>query len=190
MSSLRSHLRSVAFGICAVVYTNIIHAEPNVIFDAGKKHSQSMETYLRVFKKPSQFVLPDDAASRQRIQQELLDRASQHGGYGGVRVPIRSQTLTPQRVASKDAYFPNLMTPLFVVGADPVSLAWLKQWREALLKVGAVGWVVQAENAEELRAIAEAGAGLRFMAMSGDALTDVFGVNGYPVLISQRAIEQ
>lgn len=190
MSSHRSHFRSVVFGICAVVYTNIIHAAPNVIFDAGEKHSQSMETYLRVFKKPSQFVLPDDPASRERIRQELLDRAKIHGGYGGVRVPIRTSALSPMRIESRDAYFPNLMTPLFVVGADSVSLAWLKQWREALLKVGAVGWVVQAENAEELRAIAEAGAGLRFMAMSGDALTEVFGVNGYPVLISQRAIEQ
>lgn len=173
------------------VFTAVpIGAAPVVIYDAGEKSTQSMQTYLRVLHKPAQFVLPDDPETRARIQQDLLDRAKAHGGYGGVRVPIRTRSLIPQRIVSKDAYFPNLSIPLFIVGADPASLSWLKQWREALLKVGAVGWVVQAENAEELRAVAEAGAGLRFMAMPGDALTDIFGVNAYPVLISERAIEQ
>lgn len=165
-------------------------AGPVLIYDAGPQHTQSMNAYLRVLHKPPKFVLPDDPEARARIQRDLQRRARQQGHYGGVRVPIRTHTLTPQRIDSKDAYFPNLSVPLFVVGADPVSLAWLKQWREALLKVGAVGWVVQAESAQELRAVAEAGAGLRFMAMPGDALADIFGVNGYPVLISERAIEQ
>lgn len=173
------------------VFTAVpIGAAPVVIYDAGEKSTQSMEAYMRVLRKPAQFVLPDDPETRARIQQDLLDRAKEHGGYGGVRVPIRTSTMTPQRIASKDAYFPNLTMPIFIVGADPVSLAWLKQWREALLRVGAVGWVVQADDAQELRAVAEAGAGLRFMAMPGDALPDIFGVNGYPVLISERAIEQ
>lgn len=167
-----------------------LRAAPVVIYDAGNTSTQAMDAYTRVLGKPAQFVLPDDPETRARIQQDLLDRANKHGGYGGVRVPIRTRNLTPQRIASKDAYFPNLSTPLFIVGADPVSLTWLKQWREALLKVGAVGWVVQAENAQELRAVAEAGAGLRFMAMPGDALANIFGVKGYPVLISERAIEQ
>jgi integrating conjugative element protein (TIGR03765 family) len=76
------------------------------------------------------------------------------------------------------------------VGADANSLAWLRTWREVLFNVGAVGWVVQAEDAGELRAIAEAGRGLRMMTLDGESIPEVFGVSSYPVLITSRAIEQ
>lgn len=165
-------------------------AAPVVIYDAGEQQTQPMDTYLQVLRKPAHFELPDDPNARAQIQHELRERARKYGGSGSVRLPIRTTALTPLRIESRDAYFPNLMIPLFIVGADPMSLTWLKQWRSALLKVGAIGWVVQADNAQDLQAIAEAGAGLRFMAMPGDALNRIFGVKGYPVLISERAIEQ
>lgn len=188
--AIRLSLSAAAFLTIQMAMSVPVGASPQIIYDAGETKTQSMETYLRVLRKPAQFVLPDDPETRARIQQDLLARAAEHGGYGGVRVPIRTRTMTPQRLTSKDAYFPNLSIPLFIVGADAMSLSWLQQWREALLKVGAVGWVVQAENEAELRAVAQAGAGLRFMALPGDPLSEIFGVNGYPVLISERAIEQ
>lgn len=167
-----------------------VSAAPRMLYDASEGASQPIDPYLRVLRKSAQFVLPDDPATRSKIQQDLLAIGRKHGGYSGVHVPIRTSNLVPGRTTTRDAYFPNLAMPLFVVGADPLSLAWLKQWRTALVKVGAVGWVVQAENEQELRAVAEAGAGLRFMAAPGNALTGVFGIEVYPVLISERAIEQ
>ncbi|MFZ5603091.1 MAG: PFL_4695 family integrating conjugative element protein [Pseudomonadota bacterium] len=149
-----------------------------------------METYLRVFKAPVRFSLPDSAENRRALQQEIAARAKAHGNAGGVRVPIRTANMQPARIESRDAYFPNLITPVFIVGADANSLAWLRTWRDALLKVGAIGWVVQAENADELRAIAEAGHGLRLMTLEGESIPEVFGLSSYPVLITSRAIEQ
>lgn len=180
----------VAVAVSCLFWVGGMQAAPVVLHEGGEGATQSMATYLSVLNKPAQFSLPDDPEARQRIVQELQMRAAAQGGAGAVRVPIRTRTLTPQTVKSQDAYFPNLLTPVFIVGADPFSLNWLKQWREALLKAGAVGWLVQAENAEDLKAVAEAGAGLRFMAMQGDALSQIFGINAYPVLISARAIEQ
>jgi integrating conjugative element protein (TIGR03765 family) len=149
-----------------------------------------METYMRIFKAPARFSLPDSAENRKALQQEIAARAKAHGHAGGVRVPIRTSNMRPARIESRDAYFPNLVTPVFIVGADANSLAWLRTWREVLFNVGAVGWVVQAEDAGELRAIAEAGRGLRMMTLDGESIPEVFGVSSYPVLITSRAIEQ
>jgi integrating conjugative element protein (TIGR03765 family) len=167
-----------------------VSAAPVVIHDAGPEHTQSMETYMRIFKAPARFSLPDSAENRKALQQEIAARAKAHGHAGGVRVPIRTSNMRPARIESRDAYFPNLVTPVFIVGADANSLAWLRTWREVLFNVGAVGWVVQAEDAGELRAIAEAGRGLRMMTLDGESIPEVFGVSSYPVLITSRAIEQ
>lgn len=167
-----------------------VSAAPVVIHDAGVDKTQPMEKYMRIFHKPAQFTLPDDPVALARLKKDLLTRAAKHGGTSSVRVPIRTTNMRPEKTETRDAYFPNLSIPLFIVGADPASLSWLRHWHDALAKSGAVGWVVQAETAEELKAIADAGAGLRLLVMSGESLPGIFGVNTYPVLISERAIEQ
>lgn len=181
---------AAVIGVVCVMLSDQVTAAPVIIHDAGPERTQSMETYLRIFKAPARFSLPDSAENRSALQQEIAARAKAHGNAGGVRVPIRTTNMHPTRIESRDAYFPNLITPIFIVGADANSLAWLRTWRYALLKVGAMGWVVQAENADELRAIAEAGRGLRLMTLTGESIPEVFGLSSYPVLITSRAIEQ
>lgn len=187
---MNSTHRSTLVALIASLLIMPVSATPVVIHDAGADKTQSMEKYMRIFHKPAQFTLPDDPVAQARLKKNLLARAAKHGGPGSVRVPIRTANMRPEKTSTRDAFFPNLSIPLFIVGADPASLNWLRHWRDALVKSGAVGWVVQAETEEELKAIAEAAAGLRLLAMSGESLPTIFGVETYPVLISERAIEQ
>lgn len=166
------------------------NAEPTVIYDAGPASSQSMEAYVRILSTPKQFQLPKDAKAMALLQQKLSEKMQAQGSHRFVRVPIRTPNMRPARIESKDAYFANMITPIFIVGADANSLQWLRVWRDALTRVGAIGWVVQAENEQDLRAIADAGHGLRMMTMSGESIPQVFGISSYPVLISSRSIEQ
>lgn len=165
-------------------------AEPTVIYDAGPAQSQSMEAYVRILSTPKRFQIPKDAKSMAFLQQKISEKMQTYGGSRFVRVPIRTPNMRPARIESKDAYFANMITPIFIVGADANSLQWLRVWRDQLARVGAIGWVVQAENEHELRAIADAGRGLRMMTMSGESIPQVFGISSYPVLISNRSIEQ
>ncbi|MGE0116212.1 MAG: PFL_4695 family integrating conjugative element protein [Steroidobacteraceae bacterium] len=165
-------------------------AAPTVIYDAGAEASQPMDTYVHMVTTGKRFQIPKDAKAISHLQQKLAERMQASGGKRFVRVPIRTSNMLPARFESKDAYFANLISPIFIVGADPNSLQWLRVWRDTLARVGAIGWVVQAENAQDLRAIADAGHGLRMMTMSGESIPGVFGVATYPVLISSRSIEQ
>ena len=163
-------------------------AEPTVLYDAGEEHTHAMDTYMRLFDKPARFQLPADARNQAALRQALAARAVMQSGSR--RLPIRTPNMRPEKIDSRDAYFPNLIHPIFVIGADENSVRWLRTWRETLLKVGAIGWVVQAENDTELRALGEAGKGLRMLTMSGEQIPNVFGISTYPVLISSRSIEQ
>lgn len=164
------------------------YAAPVVLHDSG--NTESMENYTRVFSKPAKFVLPKDPQVIANIRNEIDRKIKAHGSANTVRIPIRTAGLQPGKFNSIDAYFPNLSLPIFVVGADPLSLEWLRKRRSTLAKVGAIGWVVQAESTADVRAIAEAGAGLRFIAFGGNNLQKLFGVSTYPVLISERSMEQ
>ena len=176
--------------LIALFNCTVVFGEPPVIYDAGSAHTKPITEYLRIFAAPTKFTLPRDPKVKQRIIDDLKARAAAAGTASGVQVPIITPSLHPGAFRSRDAFFPNLIQPLFIVGSDPRSLAWLKQWRDVLYKLGAIGWVVQAHDAADLKAIATAGHGMKFMAMSGKGISHIFGIKTYPVLISQRAIEQ
>ncbi len=83
-----------------------------------------------------------------------------------------------------------LPRPVFLVGADPRSLAWLRRHRERLRALGAVGLIVEAGGAGEVDRVRQAGAGLAMALGSGVMLRDLFNLRHYPVLIGNQWIEQ
>ena len=101
----------------------------------------------------------------------------------------RSASLSPGDVTRRVIHAPGL-TPLFLVGDDDRSRAWLRQRAQALRDLGAVGLVVQVESPQALAALRALAPGLTLAPVSGDELAQRLGLRHYPVLVTATGIEQ
>ncbi len=105
---------------------------------------------------------------------------------------VRSPSLTPgtqPRIAVGDAAA-HLPRPIFLVGADKLSLRWLADHRIRLSALGAVGLVVEANGVSDVLEIKRVAGDLPLAAGSGEMLAEQFGLRHYPVLIGPEWIEQ
>ena len=108
-------------------------------------------------------------------------------------LPLRSAGLAPGPVPHRPLpalYQEMLLRPVFLVGSDARSRAWLKQHRSLLLSLDAVGLLVQAETLEDLQAMATIAQGLPLLPAAATDLADTLELTHIPVLISRRGIEQ
>ncbi len=101
---------------------------------------------------------------------------------------MRSARLTPGDELRRVIRAPSL-TPLFLVGDDDRSRAWLKQRRVELQAQRAVGLVVNVATPEALAALRRLAPGLVLSPASGDDLAHRLGIKHYPVLITATGIE-
>ena len=104
-------------------------------------------------------------------------------------LPVRSTQLSPGEVQHRVIRAPGLM-PLFLVGDDERSRAWLHQRQAALRELGAVGLVVHVESAAALAELRRLAVGLNLSPASGDDLAQRLGLRHYPVLITPTGVEQ
>ncbi|AZD86847.1 hypothetical protein C4K14_4025 [Pseudomonas chlororaphis subsp. aureofaciens] len=111
-------------------------------------------------------------------------------GYGEAdMLPVRTPRLTPGPVVPRSIQAPGL-TPVFLIGDDTRSRAWLGQRLNTLRQLGAVGLVVNVETIAallELRALAP---DLHLMPVSAEDLAQRLDLSRYPVLITATGIEQ
>jgi len=104
-------------------------------------------------------------------------------------LPVRSARLSPGDVARRVIQAPGL-TPVFLVGDDDRSHAWLRQRAPALRDLGAVGLAVQVESPQALASLRALAPGLILAPVSGDELAQRLGLRHYPVLVTATGIEQ
>jgi integrating conjugative element protein (TIGR03765 family) len=104
-------------------------------------------------------------------------------------LPVRSARLTRGPVEHRAINVPGL-TPLFMIGDDDQSRAWLREHLPRLRALRAVGFVVHVETAEALASLRELAAGLTLVPASGDDLGQRLGLRHYPVLITATGVEQ
>lgn len=104
-------------------------------------------------------------------------------------LPVSSPSLSPGEVESRDLELPAL-TRLFLVGDDPLSLAWLAEHVESLRQLGAAGLAVEVEDMSALERIRRAGPGLTILPISGEDLGQRLSLRHYPVLIRATRLEQ
>lgn len=104
-------------------------------------------------------------------------------------LPVHSARLTPGAVPPRKLDLPGI-TPLFLVGQDPASLAWLSQHAQALQDLGASGLAVEVADAQTLRRIQAAAPGLNIWPVSGDDIAERLELEHYPVLITPTGLEQ
>lgn len=104
-------------------------------------------------------------------------------------LPVRSMQLSPGDVARRVIEAPGL-PPLFLVGDDERSRAWLRQRSPRLHELDAVGLVVNITSVESLAALRALVPGLSLSPVAGDDLAERLGLHHYPVLITATGIEQ
>ncbi|MHB0816772.1 integrating conjugative element protein [Stutzerimonas nitrititolerans] len=104
-------------------------------------------------------------------------------------LPVRSMRLSPGDVARRVIEAPGL-PPLFLVGDDERSRAWLRQRSPRLHELDAVGLVVNITSVESLAALRALVPGLSLSPVAGDDLAERLGLHHYPVLITATGIEQ
>ena len=153
-----------------------LSAELTIIHDSG--NTRPLAPLLKIFDAEEPPV-PRADPNRQNLGAAVLERL----------LPIQSPGLTPGKVERRrlDITFAR---PVFLIGSDPVSRHWLATHRDELLRIGAVGMLVQAETVDDLRAIAALAGGLPILPASATDIAEALGLSHYPVLISNQGIEQ
>lgn len=104
-------------------------------------------------------------------------------------LPVRSERLSPGDEPRRVIQAPGL-TPVFLIGDDERSRAWLLERRAALTEISAIGLVVNVGSAEALAGLRKLVPGLTLSPVSGDDLAQRLGLKHYPVLITASGIEQ
>ncbi|WNU98999.1 integrating conjugative element protein [Enterobacter sp. DTU_2021_1002640_1_SI_PRY_ASU_LCPMC_013] len=104
-------------------------------------------------------------------------------------LPVRSERLSPGDEPRRVIQAPGL-TPVFLIGDDERSRAWLLERKAALHEISAIGLVVNVGSAETLVGLRKLAPELTLSPVSGDDLAQRLGLRHYPVLITASGIEQ
>jgi len=105
-------------------------------------------------------------------------------------LPVVSKTLSPGKVQARTLSASGLARPVFLVGSDLLSLAWLAQRGAVLRELEAVGLAVEVPDAAALAVIRQAAPGLTVLPVSGDDIGGVLGIAHYPLLLTSTGLEQ
>lgn len=131
---------------------------------------------------------PKEEARHPPVQGEVPAIPTQRFSEADM-LPVRSALLTPGTVGRREIQAPGLR-PLFLVGDDERSRAWLRHRADALLELGAIGLVVNVEAPNGLTELRRLAPGLILSLVSADDLARRLHFNHYPVLITATGIEQ
>lgn len=108
---------------------------------------------------------------------------------GSGAFPVRSTQLSPGTVQGRVINAPGLQ-PVFLVGDDQLSRAWLLQRREQLQQLQAVGLAINVASEQRLAEIRRWAGGLQVLPTPADDLAARLGLRHYPVLLTPTAIQQ
>lgn len=106
------------------------------------------------------------------------------------KLPITTPSMQPGKVATTAKLLKHLQQPLFLVGSDSLSQAWLKENRDELIRIGAVGLLVEAKTLKDIKAMLAIAKGLRLVPVSAESAASELGLKTYPILLSKEGWEQ
>ena len=111
------------------------------------------------------------------------------GVRGQGSFPVRSDQLSPGELQGRVINAPGLQ-PLFLIGDDAMSKAWLSQRRDQLQQLNAIGIVVNVASAERFAEVQRWAGGLQMVPAPSNDLAQRLGIKHYPLLITATAIQQ
>ena len=114
----------------------------------------------------------------------------------GFRLPISSELMTlgivERRALVKiNDNMPRSATrPLFLIGADARSLAWVRDNHRRLKELRAVGMLIEARTDAEVFAALDAVGDIPLFGGSADEIAQALKLQHYPVLITPQGVSQ
>jgi integrating conjugative element protein (TIGR03765 family) len=166
---------NVLITLCGLLLSGTAHAElliapkqPTVVY-AGPSTIPTWPYFQR--------IQPDTQSSNLTMPEGTQNLSLQD------RLPLQATRLSVGQPQMKT--IPGLITPLFVMGMDPISLAWFQQAADGLIELGARGIVVQAANKSDWLDLQHKArqAGIDLMLLEGDSLAQGYGITTYPVVL-------
>ena len=122
---------------------------------------------------------PQDAQPGQPATPQTKPRIGGPAEAEAAMLPVRSMRLTPGDEPRRVIRAPGL-TPLFLIGDDDRSRAWLQRRGKDLQALRAVGLVVNVATPEALAALRRLAPGLMLSPASGDELAQRLGAQALP----------
>ena len=159
-----------------LLFPALVAADLAVIHDSGD--TRPLAPLLEVLVEPEP-IHPRAQSPRPDLGAAEVER----------QLPIRSPRLTVGKVVPQSVE-QRFARPFFLIGSDRVSRDWLAKNRAELMRIGAVGMLVQAETASDLRVVAELANGLPILPAPATDIAAALGLSHYPVLISAEGIAQ
>ncbi|RBW47280.1 hypothetical protein DS885_03800 [Psychromonas sp. B3M02] len=104
--------------------------------------------------------------------------------------PIISDQWELATFSSKAINFPDMVSPIFIVGCDPQSLDWVNFRKPLIEDKKALGFVVNCPSYDDYYTFKSAIYPIVVQAASLNKLTEILSHNKYPAYIHSRAIEQ
>ncbi|MCW5588119.1 MAG: integrating conjugative element protein [Legionellales bacterium] len=191
----------VAFLVVLVSFPTILLAKPasTAVIANGAHATHLIRDYLKAHPADIEAVeqtQDDTIVALDQLQQlsnetlaEKIAKTQPKNAVLPKVFPVRSPALTPGKVMSKPIHV-TLPQPIFIVGDDAMSKAWLRQYQQRLAKLRAKGYVVNVSSKEAMQALTAAFSHLSLMAIPGDSIAKNLGLKHYPALISNNLIEQ
>lgn len=103
--------------------------------------------------------------------------------------PIQSTLLTPGKVYENRINI-VLPHPIFIVGCDDLSMKWLNRYSKRLQKLNATGFVANVSSQQDFSQLKNTFPNLPLLAVPANSIVTALHITHYPVLISDKLIEQ
>ncbi|PHS00173.1 MAG: integrating conjugative element protein [Blastopirellula sp.] len=105
-------------------------------------------------------------------------------------LPIETPAMRPGRVTLTPSSLRYLQQPLFLVGSDPASQAWLIEKKQSLIEISAVGLLIEAKDMSDVETMLSIAGELRLVPASAQGFSEELGLTYYPILLSKDGWEQ
>lgn len=159
--------------VLALLFPGISQAELTVVADLG---GQSTAEYFAGINNQG-----EEPPASQVLTLSTPDKASV--------LPIRTPELSPGPLEARSLPMPG-MRSIFLIGDDDLSRRWLALRRDQLIQLNAVGYVVNVASKAAWDDLLYQANGLELLPVSGSDLAVRLGISHYPVLISEKGLEQ
>jgi len=170
--------------IFITLFFNSVHAGPQVIYDSGTAISTAKYEALL-----SGEQMPDFRDTW--IFKEMPGAIREVDKPPKEMFPITTSLLTPKVTnVNKEVYFSLMAFPICVVGADELSIAWIKKNKRHLVKNSAHCMLVEAKDLESAQELMTVMKGILVFPADGDVIAKYFKIKHYPVFITERYISQ
>lgn len=130
---------------------------------------------------PAMLLFTAAAIAGPAVPMQALDEAR--------LLPVITHNLHPGQQPRLALNLPG-MTPLFLIGDDPQSTEWLRQRREVLKALHATGLVINVATLAQLNSLRAIAPELTLLPVSAEDMAKHLPVSAYPVLITDKGLEQ